>query len=411
MIDYIRAVEVQHFAQGDLRAMVSPDTMARIKTVDPHPEFRAYVIGHEGSARGKLAGSLKNITIQYFKDAVRKLHNAVGLGTKVFSGHRVDNSHEGRTDIGEVVGKTLDEVNGLLSSVVAVYVKPSFRKAKKDVASIEADCVYRLDQAGNAVLDQVTKLTGLALGDSAVETPGFPGATLVGALQAFADTDPGKGDGTMTVEEIKKALQAGEVKISQLLGLVKKEDLEADERVQDLVKDGNQTQYERARKMTEQRDKARDDLANSQKRVEELETQVKRFETGTHVPNLFDKLATDRKMTDQQKAFISRRLGNFKSEATDEKTLTTELNQYLDQELEEYKETAKLLGVKEEGGQQGDGGQDGGQGNQTGAHPWETLPKVGATDGDQTGGQGKDLTSPKDNDFIPEPTPSMGGTG
>lgn len=171
-------------AGSEILLMIPPEKLSEIRAKDPAPMFKAFVIGHEGEARGNLLG-VGNIVKTWFKDAIQKLHEKVAAGLQLFQGHQTTNDNTGRVAIGEVVGKKLTSIKDRLSSVIACYIYPSYRHLPLDVASIEADVDLRQDGAAGLYVADVTSLSGVALGNSQVETPGFPGATLLGSLQAF----------------------------------------------------------------------------------------------------------------------------------------------------------------------------------------------------------------------------------
>ena len=166
--------------------MIPADRLADIKRSDPTPMFKAFVVGHEGEARGNLIG-VGNIVKQWFKSAVEKLHQRIDAGLQLFHGHAATNDTAGRIPVGEVVGKRLTKVKDKLSSVVACYIFPSFRHLPLDVASIEADVDLEQDERAGLYVVGVNGVTGIALDNHENATPGFAGATLLGQIQAFAE--------------------------------------------------------------------------------------------------------------------------------------------------------------------------------------------------------------------------------
>jgi len=148
----------------------------------------------------------------WFSSAINKLWKKLQYGTKIFHGHNLDSSHAGRESIGEVVGKTVRTVKDKMSAIAIAYIYPDYSKLPLDVASIEADIVVNPDiNIQDDIHDvDVGEVTGIALSSSALETPGFAGATLLSQIQAFAKTDKiednkDKGDVRMTLKEIKAA--------------------------------------------------------------------------------------------------------------------------------------------------------------------------------------------------------------
>jgi hypothetical protein len=67
------------------------------------------------------------------------------------------------------------------------YIRPEYRTLPLDVASIEAQVDMEQNARGEIDIIDVGDVTAIALGNSKVEAPGFPGATLLGNLQAFVE--------------------------------------------------------------------------------------------------------------------------------------------------------------------------------------------------------------------------------
>jgi hypothetical protein len=177
---------LQEMAESEIAAMVEPSRLAEIKVADPHPLIKAFVVGYEGESKGNVVG-MGNVIKRWAKTIVRKLHEKISAGIQLFSGHAVGtNAPEGRMPIGEVVGKSLKDIEGRESIVVACHIYRDFKHLPLDVASVETNVELGPSTDGRAldVLD-VDNVTGIALGNSTVDKPGFPGATLIGALQAF----------------------------------------------------------------------------------------------------------------------------------------------------------------------------------------------------------------------------------
>jgi len=176
-------------AESEIRSMIPADKLREIKAKCAKPVFRAYVVGHEGEARGNLVG-VGNIVKKWFSDMVRKLNDKISVGLQLFHGHAETNDTEGRVPIGEVVAKKIMTIKDRLSSVMIGWIFPDYCNLPLDVASIEADVDLEGSiKGGNLFVSDVNDITGIALGNSEIETPGFPGATLLGQLQAFAENN------------------------------------------------------------------------------------------------------------------------------------------------------------------------------------------------------------------------------
>lgn len=177
---------LRYMAANEISAMIDGDRLRQIKLMDPKPVFKAFVVGHEGEARGVMLG-VGNVVKRWFRHAVQSLHEHISKGLQLFHGHAEGtNDQAGRQPVGEVVGKRLMNIAGRLSAVVACYIYPSFKHLPLDVASIEATVEMDEDPKQGLYVVDVEKVTGIALASSAIETPGFAGASLLGQLQAFA---------------------------------------------------------------------------------------------------------------------------------------------------------------------------------------------------------------------------------
>jgi hypothetical protein len=175
----------RYMAENEIAALIPQETMTEIKKTDPTPLFKAFIVGHEGEAKGNMIG-VGNIVKRWYQNIVRKLHDKISVGLQLFHGHGQEtNSHDGRTPIGRVVAKKLVETVHGLSSLAVCYINKDFRHLPLDVASIEADIQMDYQPGDNLVVTDVDNVSGIALGSSLIEKPGFEGATLLGQLQAF----------------------------------------------------------------------------------------------------------------------------------------------------------------------------------------------------------------------------------
>ena len=175
--------KLQSMASSEIMNIVPNDIYEEIKRKDPHPLFQAYVVGHEGEATGKMVGGGKRI-LNWFSSAINKLWEKLKYGTKVFHGHNVDSSHEGRQSIGEIVGKSIKTIQNRVNAIAITYIYPEYRDLPLNVASIEADVNINPEHSVHDV--DVGDITGLALGNSAVDKPGFADATLLSQIQAMS---------------------------------------------------------------------------------------------------------------------------------------------------------------------------------------------------------------------------------
>jgi uncharacterized protein YdaU (DUF1376 family) len=151
----------------------------------------------------------------------------------------------------------------------------------------------------------------------------------------------------LTIEEIREFLKtAKDVEPSDLFG--------TDALTKDPVFVG-QVDLERRRAvrgvLNDHRKRDDEEWSEAKKKLEKELTEVKESLAKKDseialgkVPTLFKKEAETRKLTDQQKKFIEPRLDKFKPTAADK--TEAEFKMHLDKELDEFKITAELFGIK-----------------------------------------------------------------
>jgi len=368
------ALQIQHLAKSELRALIPDSEIAWLKEKDPNPVFKVFAVGQEGKAEGMLLGAGKRV-LQYMQGAVRAIAEHLFSGTPAFAGHATGtNEHGGRLRVGEVVATAVRELKGKVSALAAVYIYPEFRDHKLDVASIEAEVTGEEDR----VFD-VHRVTGLALGDGDIEQPGFAGATLLGTVQAFIDKAQHQGGGGMDKNEVKAAVKELKLSPSDLFG---EDDLFADGTVKVYVSEQKQAGFAAAEGLQEKLDTTREDFQKKMKakddELEGLQTRVVLSKT----TEVLEKVAGEEEVTDPQLKFMKGRLETFSSDAKNADELQVAVKEHVTKELVEFGKMADLFGAKT-----GDGKED-----DTSASPA----------GDGTGAvDGSDLTDPKNNDLIP----------
>ncbi len=378
------SAKIRAMAESDVLRLVPARIIRDIKRDDPHPLFKAFVIGGEGEWRPTIVGIGQTIQ-RWFRGAVQALGQKLNIGTKVFDGHEQTNAHDGRTAVGEVIGKTIEKVKDTISAIAVTYIYPQFKDIPFDVASIEADLSVPANMRAFEVDEpDVLAITGIALGNSAIDMPAFPGATLQAALQAFAEpqTRTQGGGGMKTLDEVKAAIQEGRFLPSQLFD---GEVLVSDPVVRNHVKGEVAGEWNHRKRTDEAFDKAR---ADWEKEKGDLTKQIGDLKISAIKPKAAETLVTILK---ERKIDGNAKLSKFVQKAVDkgftpadEATLKKDLDKFVDAQLDEFKD---LFGDAEASG----GGQRAGQGG----------PGTGANEG-TPGVTGDDLTDPKKNDFIPQ---------
>jgi len=349
---FLRA-DLQHMSEQEILAMVDPGVLQSIKQQDPAPVIKVYRIGEEGVAEGRLVG-LGRKTFRYLQHAIRKLGEKLPLRVPVFNRHSQTNDHEGRERIGEVVGKAVQHVKDRLAVLAAIYILPSHRDKDLDIASIEANVQFSLDERGDVRVDDFERITGIALSHSSIEQPGFPGATLLGAMQAFATRDTHPGDRSMgaidelTLEDVRKAIRQGGYEVTDLFD---EEDILDLKIVRNHVKKEKQTEYEHAKRLEGRLAEERNSRLQREKELEDEISKLKRETFQASSSKLFEALAAERKLDDRQRKFMELRLSGFNPEKVeDQDAIKAELNKWIDAQLTEWQTLTELIaGEKQEG--------------------------------------------------------------
>ena len=331
---------IHEMAQEEIIGLIDPDKLAEIRGYDTHPQFRAYSIGHEGESSGSLVG-IGTVIKRWVKAMIQELSDKIAIGTKVFSGHNKDNSHEGRTVIGELVGKTLKTIKDKLHTIGILYIKPEHRDLKLDVSSIEADAEFVITGAGkvlNADVVKINKIPGIALANSMFSTPGFPGATLQAQIQELTDKEI-----KMTVDEVKAIIKQEGFLPSELFG---KEELIIDPTITEITRDRNKNEYQARKRNQEEFTQIEKDY---KKKIEELEGSLKAEKSSRlkieSVDKLKSKIENGRKLDEKQKRFVQLDFDK-KFSIVDPEKVDDELDKYIDSRIDEFKKFNELLGLK-----------------------------------------------------------------
>jgi len=345
---------LQHMAASEILNIIPSNLYEEIKAKDDHPLFQAYVIGQEGEANANFVGIGQKV-MTWFSSAIKKLWKNLQFGTKIFHSHNLDSSHEGRESIGEVVGKAVKTIKDKVSAIAIAYIYPDYQKLPLNVASIEADIVVNSDpDVHDDIRDvDVGDITGIALSNSEMETPGFAGATLLSQIQAFANKkDNGKKDGEkMTLKEIKEAITEGRIQIDELYSM---DEIGKNKAIQEHFQEsGNIKRYERLEKKFEQSEKEwKDKEAKFETTIKEIGIEGAKIKAN----DLFSKKIKDRKLDDKQVKFITLKKSNFIPE--DVENLEKEVDKFMDDTLDEQKTIDEIYGEKTEADTEGKGGSE-----------------------------------------------------
>lgn len=178
----ILAFTEMKLSQEEILKNIPDEDLQKIKSVNPHPYFRAYSIAHEGTFSPMILGEgYKKIT--WTRKAIQSLKNIVIKGIKFFKGHNEDNSTVNRESFGTVVNNFEKEIDGKIHHIVIGYFQDKSSVVNDDIISMEADWKF-INNAGRWIADKIEGITGIALGNSETEKPAFTKAQVLGTVQA-----------------------------------------------------------------------------------------------------------------------------------------------------------------------------------------------------------------------------------
>lgn len=325
--------QLQEMADNEIKANIDPDKYNNIKRIDNKPLFKAFVLGHEGESTGKVV-DYGNVVKKWVASAVKLIYDKLKVGTKVFFNHGNDNTHSNRQPLGEVVGKALKTINDKISTVGIVYIDKDKRDLKTDIASIETDD-FQMDYNNN-VLD-IGNVTGIALGDSLNMRPGFPGATIQGALQEMAEKnlspDKGNGSNKMDIKEIRNAIKDSDLKPDDIFDRNELEKVnwiiglrEATKRLHGAF-DKKQDEFDKM-------DTVKKDYDDKYKELEGKYSKLNISNVKLTSKDVLEKSIIDRKLEGKKAEYIRKGYDDFK--LTDPAKFKEELDAFLDKRIDKY---------------------------------------------------------------------------
>lgn len=352
-----------------------------IRGNDPKPYYAVYAVGHEGESRAETAvdGKLVPGAVQQWESLlVDRLAGAIPPGAPVYFRHAaMPGAAHADEAVGEVLGTAVREIGGRRFALAALYFMPQHvsRAKQADVASVEATIqAEKIGERRLLVLD-VTDVTGIAVASSSGARPGFPGATLQAALAAFAHELEGqeRGERTVTLEDIKKAIREGQYRPGQIFELAA---LREDPDVKQLA----------ASAAEEAKSKAAEE---HKKQLDQKDTQLKTAQAEIAAmkgPELVKaELAAMQNLGEPEKKYVELQAKGFKPAATDDAGRKAEAGQFVAAQLAAFAELRKA-GLVPGGG--------------------ASKPGIPGSDGkgwsdSAPAGEGS-LMDPKNNPFLPE---------
>jgi len=339
--------QLQEMASDEILDHVPASAYKRIKKDDPKAEFRAYVIGHEGESSGKVVG-MGRVIKKWAHSAIENINKKLAIGTKIFHMHGDTNEHDGRKPIGEVVGKTLSDIAGRLSSIAIAYIFPEFRDVPLDVASMEADITMPETINPNArnVEVDVEDITGIALGNSEIVKPGFAGATLLATMQEFADNashekPPKEGEKPMTKSELIAGIREAKLTLSDLFS---PREIADDSTVQDVIRDKRRNEEGFESRMSAKLEAEKAKLEQEKKDLQSKIDTLSKGQLKTKAAEAIKPAIEKRKLDEKQTAFVLKNAAKFDPKS--EESLAGDLDKFLDAQLDDLRGFHELYGIK-----------------------------------------------------------------
>jgi hypothetical protein len=389
---YIKC-ELQQMAQSEILDMIPSETLQRIRDTDPHPEFRVFSVGHEGAANATVLGVGMKI-LNYARDIIVQMFNRLRLGLPAFNRHQPQtNSHVNRDSVGEVVGKTIQKISGVLHTLAAVYIKPEYRSVDLDIASLEGNFEAEENSDGSMGVVSLSNITGLALSNHKVDTPAMPGATLQAALQMFTQkTGRMHQMEEFTKEQIKEAIL--KMRLSPA-------DIFSEEEIisSDPARKAKQTEYEHVKRLEKRLGEAREENSKLQGEFSKIQDENKQLAIKANagvVRDVFTSIAREKKLDQKFVQYVNKNIPLFKSDKKDAE-FKAELEAFVNTQAKEYVEMGKLYGFEAKVTVDGNPADDKSKENETPGTP----PTDKKKDGEEEAIENV-LEDPKKNDFIPD---------
>jgi len=190
-INSIALEEIQNLAANIIEENIDKNELEEIKKNDRNPLFKAYRVAHTGFSTPTVVGRKKAPILRWFQNAVKRVHDKLTNGIKVFVSHVKDtNSHDGRTAIGRLVGKFTEIKDDMFSSMGILYIEPKFKDVYNslnlNVGSYEGSHLIKNADSWIVSPGDVGAVSAIALSNSEIDRPAFPKAIEEGELQMFS---------------------------------------------------------------------------------------------------------------------------------------------------------------------------------------------------------------------------------
>lgn len=337
---WIQALELS-MTPDEIKKNIPKDILA---SIEGKGVIQAYTLAHEGKSQPRVLGEGSQI-LNWTKAVIRRLSQKIKAGTEFFIDHgQGTNSHTGRNPVGKVLASIVKEINGRMSNVIIGHFPDQNIVDKMDAVSMEAG--ISVSEYDHSLVDDVTDVTGIALANSDVNSPAFPGALRLSSIQCFDSADENKnlekekikmGD-SITFQDVQTFVKEHNVWPHQLFN---ESHLRGDREFNKVYESNTALELENK--------KLKDDIEVERKL--NIETK-KEAQTATAGDRLKELLPKD--LTDKQKTYITK---GFKPDKLKDLSDDT-IKEYIEEGRNDFAEAAKLFGVADSS-QSGTGESDG----------------------------------------------------
>ena len=190
---------IQNMAASEWLPHVPGEVMDDIKA--KHDAIEVYCIAHPGESESTVIhqGEKGGAKLKWFGRILETIRQSIRPKTPAFFLHNTqDNSHEGRTVLGEVIN-TFKDAQDRVYTIIRRFKDTLVGAYKTTVASFEAPFDPSvIDRGGEVQPGDIGPITGIALANGAIDKPAFAGANLAAALQCL------KGEEVVPKEIIKQ---------------------------------------------------------------------------------------------------------------------------------------------------------------------------------------------------------------
>lgn len=192
--------QVREMAAATVEQLIGFATMQTIRAHDSEPYFFELVLGHEGRSSGNVVGlghRVKEWSKKVIRAVVHAFNPAGRVPAKIYDG-LIDyhGNQEARLPVGEVVHTRVAQLDGREAAQSIGYIYPAhaalktaINQGERDICSMEVD-VLLVEEGQRLIVEDVERATGVVLGHSTRQMPGFAGA-VVRPLEEFGPAEGG----------------------------------------------------------------------------------------------------------------------------------------------------------------------------------------------------------------------------